>query len=244
MITRAQYKNSGRAKFKPFRGPLGSRKTPLSCATKSQSESVCACSPLPLGEGQGEGSLHHGEGTLHQSKSALPKTSNRSARSRSSAGFTLVEVALAVGITAFGIVAILGLFANGLQSSRAVANNTIAAAIGQNLINQFQSQSAVIPPNYYYARLAYCGSSLLQLKTTALNDPKDCYYDADGNPLGNSTSSDGGFQATYRIDSTSVAVTPLFKITVTVGWPTTTATATTHAPTLNTITNSTLVSFP
>ncbi len=65
-------------------------------------------------------------------------------------GFSLVEVALALGMVAFALTAVLGLVPIGLETSRAAINETRAAQIAQRLFTEFQSQSftAVTLPLY------------------------------------------------------------------------------------------------
>jgi hypothetical protein len=148
----------------------------------------------------------------------------------------LVEVALSVAITAVALLAILGLFSNGLQSSRGVANNTIAAAIGQNLIHQFQSQSMIGQATGAKLRFAYCKDVLLTLNCTTPVEQVGC-YDAEGNPLGNNpTDPKTTFEATCNIAAESTDTPPLYNLTVVVKWP--------LPGRANTMTFTTLVSFP
>lgn len=52
--------------------------------------------------------------------------------------FSLVEIALAVGICAFAIVAIMGLLSQGIGGFRTVMDRTICAQIAQRVINDAQ----------------------------------------------------------------------------------------------------------
>jgi uncharacterized protein (TIGR02598 family) len=62
------------------------------------------------------------------------------ARARhSSAGFSLVEVVMAVGIMALGVVTILGLLPHGLEMSRKTANEMAEARIIEHIVGEMQS---------------------------------------------------------------------------------------------------------
>ncbi len=55
------------------------------------------------------------------------------------AGFSLVEVVLAVGIMALGVVTILGLLPHGLEMSRKTANEMAEARIIEHIVGEMQS---------------------------------------------------------------------------------------------------------
>lgn len=58
---------------------------------------------------------------------------------RRSAGFSLVEVTLAVAIIALGLLAVLGLLPQGLNSARTAADNTLVATIVQDVFSMLRS---------------------------------------------------------------------------------------------------------
>lgn len=58
---------------------------------------------------------------------------------RFAAGFSLVEVVLAVGIMALGVVTILGLLPHGLEMSRKTANEMAEARIIEHIVGEMQS---------------------------------------------------------------------------------------------------------
>lgn len=60
-----------------------------------------------------------------------------------SAGFTLTEVVLALGIVAFALVAILGLLPLGLDHSRRAANSTAIATALEEINNRLHGQSII-----------------------------------------------------------------------------------------------------
>lgn len=58
---------------------------------------------------------------------------------RATGGFSLVEVVIAVAITALGVVTLLGLLPHGLELSRKTANELATTRIIQQLIGEVQS---------------------------------------------------------------------------------------------------------
>ena len=64
------------------------------------------------------------------------------AKRRSDSSFSLVEVVLALGVIAFSLVAILGVFPAGLASNRASINDTRAAQLVQAIIATIDAQCA------------------------------------------------------------------------------------------------------
>lgn len=61
-------------------------------------------------------------------------------RSRKLNGFTLVEVTIALGVVAFGFIAILGLLPTGLNTFRSAMDNSVGAQIAQKVINDAQQK--------------------------------------------------------------------------------------------------------
>jgi uncharacterized protein (TIGR02598 family) len=59
---------------------------------------------------------------------------------RPASGFSLVEVVVALGVIAFGLLAILGLFPTGLQSGRASIQETRANHLADQIFATFRSQ--------------------------------------------------------------------------------------------------------
>ena len=60
-------------------------------------------------------------------------------------GFTLIEVALALGVAAFALVAIIGLLPVGLQSNQASLEQTVAAALAANVVADLRATPVQIP---------------------------------------------------------------------------------------------------
>jgi uncharacterized protein (TIGR02598 family) len=134
--------------------------------------------------------------------------------------FTLVEVALAVAVTGFALIAILGLFSNGLQSSRGVANNAIAAAIGQNLINNFQSQSIATSTGYIRRGWPTItdATDCLFTRSDIISLAKNFYFNHDGSFIGIDTTNGALFLAACSI-KTNTVIPLTFQLTVEVKWP-------------------------
>lgn len=61
-------------------------------------------------------------------------------------GFALIEVALALGVAAFALVAILGLLPIGLQSNQASIERTAAATIAAGVVADLRAAPIEIPP--------------------------------------------------------------------------------------------------
>jgi len=71
------------------------------------------------------------------------------------AGFSLVEVVMAIGIAVFALVGIFALLQNGLATYRNAMNSTISASISQQVLSQylladFDKLSALPPQTSYY----------------------------------------------------------------------------------------------
>jgi len=59
---------------------------------------------------------------------------------QTSRAFSLVEVVIALGLFAFCVVAITGLFGVGLGASRSVANDAVAASLAESIYGAWQMQ--------------------------------------------------------------------------------------------------------
>jgi hypothetical protein len=69
-----------------------------------------------------------------------------SARGNHSLGFSLIEVALALGVAAFALVAIFGLLPIGLNSNHASTEQTAAATLAAGLVADLRATPVAIPP--------------------------------------------------------------------------------------------------
>src|SRR5579862_2206287 len=80
---------------------------------------------------------------LHDSSSSSPRPVASFDRKpapgrRARAGFTLVEVALSLGIFTFGITAVIGLLPMGLMTFRQAKDTSVGAEIAQRLFSEWE----------------------------------------------------------------------------------------------------------
>ena len=73
---------------------------------------------------------------------------------RSSSGFSLVEITLALGIVAFVLIAVLGLFGVGLDSSRRSASDTVISQVVNQVLSDTRTSDLPAPGDapleFYY----------------------------------------------------------------------------------------------
>ena len=143
-----------------------------------------------------------------------------SLKRKTARAFTLVEVALALGVMSVGIIAILGLLPSALQSARNAADNTVTATIVQDLFSTLRAQP------FTTASLSSLGGSSFQLNNPANTGTLN--FDQ----AGNVTNTSGSYLSYYRVVVTSASQAPFAKANVqaTVFWP---AWSSSHPP-LNT----------
>ena len=89
-------------------------------------------------------------------------------KSKHRSGFSLVEVVLALGVIAFSLVAILGVFPTGLASNRASINETRAAQLAQTIIATIDAQCATFSS-------VDCYDTLLDLTTLGTGDTRTLF---------------------------------------------------------------------
>ena len=70
-------------------------------------------------------------------------------RKQSDNAFSLIEVVLALAVSAIGLVAILGLLPQGLQASRDAADNTISATIVHDIFSTLRASPFLNATNVY-----------------------------------------------------------------------------------------------
>jgi len=90
----------------------------------------------------------------------IMKTSNRQSRPSRRAGFSLVEVALALGLVGYVLVALLGLFAIGVDSSRASVVDTAVARIARSVVATYDASGMVDDQVVYEKAYSYDGTLL------------------------------------------------------------------------------------
>lgn len=116
-------------------------------------------------------------------------------RTRTRAGFSLVEVMVALVVIAVGLIAIVGLIPQGIQSSRSAADNTLVATIVHDTFNGFRqlALTSTWPP---------------------LSAPQDIYYDVAGTNAAPAIP-----DRYYRIHLTPQSTPFLLVVTAVVTWP-------------------------
>jgi len=138
---------------------------------------------------------------------------DRAQRVLSSAGFSLVEVCLAVAVIAVGLLAVIGLFPQGLHAARNAADNTLSAMIVQDLMDDirlnstntnFKICSYCLPPH------AYLGDPL----TT--NDI--IWFDAQGDIVP-PYDTNGYFRVEIIYQPDPSDIPSLYKVAATMVWP-------------------------
>jgi uncharacterized protein (TIGR02598 family) len=111
-------------------------------------------------------------------------------------GFSLIEIMVALVVIAVGLIAIVGLIPQGIQSSRSAADNTLSATIVHDTFNELRRLALVNP----WPPLA--------------PPAQDIYYDVTGTN-GNPVPSD----RYYHILLTPQATPTLLVVTAVVTWP-------------------------
>ncbi len=131
---------------------------------------------------------------------------------RHRSGFTLVEVTLAIAVAMIGIVAVLGLLPQGMQSARSAVDNTITATIAENIFSQLRVGSFA---NNVICKDANCtGTLAFHLN---VSEAGSLNYDQSGLP----TNTNGGLS--YYLVNLTATNTPgnanLTLVQATIVWP-------------------------
>ena len=115
----------------------------------SRDTSCCSCASAVRGSSilRRNSALHRSAATPKGQKAAglrclLSPVSCLLSSARSA--FSLVEVAVAVAVIAIGLLVVIGLFPQGLQSARNAADNTLSATIVQNMFGQLRNGDFII----------------------------------------------------------------------------------------------------
>jgi uncharacterized protein (TIGR02598 family) len=106
---------------------------------------------------------------------------------RTRAGFSLIEVSIAMAVAAVGLIAIIGLLPPGIQSSRDAADNTIAASVVQDVFSTIRAASFtdvdLNTPFGFTGPGASTGPYNLQNAYPATPNPVKAYFDLSGGPV-------------------------------------------------------------
>lgn len=111
-------------------------------------------------------------------------------------GFSLIEIVLAIGIIAFAIVAIMGMFPVALRSAQESQRETRAALIAQDIysnIGSINGTNRTIP----LGTNAYVSINLATTNSVSIN------YDQDGTILGSGTAGGAIFRADISVSPDS-----------------------------------------
>jgi len=97
-------------------------------------------------------------------------------------GFTLVEIALALGVVSFALVAILGMLPMALSASRESRSQSRASLIGESIFSDLRSGTHAAAPVFLSKQITTPASA----KYLDLNSAQAAYiaYDGDGEPAG------------------------------------------------------------
>jgi len=131
-------------------------------------------------------------------------------------GFSLVEVVLAIGVIAFAIVAILGVFPLGLNAGHSAQDETRAPQIAQEIFDAISSQA---PTQFNKVVLPLASPSPppidLSSSTTQLNAPAAFLY-ADNNGQLSQSSSGATYTVSVATNSSPNGFDPSYANQVTV----------------------------
>ena len=132
--------------------------------------------------------------------------------------FSLVEVVLALGVIAVGVIAILGAFPTALQIGHSAQDETRATHIAQSLFGILVSQA---PTQFNNSQLHLADNTSLSIDLTAPPGTSTLCADNDGNPISATAQN-----ATYAITIYTNNSVPGFtdpasanEVTVRVLWP-------------------------
>jgi len=132
---------------------------------------------------------------------------------RGASGFSLVEVAIALGIVAFGLVAVLGLLPVGLNLAKDSSDEVIAVNI-----------MAAISADLKSAEPSEVQSRRYQIPLDHANDGS-AFFNLEGKWLGNTgTPVDAAFVARWKVRSRTASTPPVAHVVV--AWPAKAATGT------------------
>jgi type II secretory pathway component PulJ len=136
------------------------------------------------------------------------------------AGFSLVEITLALGVAAFCLVAILGMLPVGLKTQQTSSQQTTANAIISQILGDLRADVRLPPGQQAKSQESTAGLGL-HGHWADVATPDTLYFTSDGRKTGNLNAAtppaDAVFRATitYRLpptDTTSLA-------SITVSWP-------------------------
>ena len=136
-------------------------------------------------------------------------------RTRTRAGFSLVEIMVALVVIAVGLIAIVGLIPQGIQSSRSAGDNTLVATIVHDIFNTARSQP------FTHVSLSTFGSAFAGPYALQNSYSFQIYFDSSGlTPP--ATTADNYYRVTLNF--VPQGSLQLSLVTATVQWPVKSAT--------------------
>lgn len=132
-------------------------------------------------------------------------------RTGTQAGFSLVEIMVALVVIAVGLIAIVGLIPQGVQSSRSAGDNTLVATIVHDIFNTMRSQPFKTV-NLSAFGVAFTGPYNLQ---NSYNFP--IYFDSSGSSQ--PAAADNYYRVTLSFQPHPALPLSLSLVTAKVEWP-------------------------
>jgi len=117
-------------------------------------------------------------------------------------GFSLVEVTVALGLAAFGLLAIFALLPTGVNSNSDSVKSTLAAGLATTIVNDLQSANYGAPSPVYGIN-----------PDTVATDPPAMFFRADG---GTDTPANADFKGVTAIPKVAGKIS---QVRVVISWP-------------------------
>lgn len=126
------------------------------------------------------------------------------------AGFSLIEVTIALSVAAFCLLAILGLLQTGITSQRATVEQTAATGIASMVFSDLTASGTNESPRFKILRGGASGG------------PQTIYFDDGGKPtgsLGSAPTQDSRYRATVEVRPPASGTRAAASVRILVTWP-------------------------
>lgn len=133
----------------------------------------------------------------------MSQSAIRNPQSKISLGFTLVEVVLAMGVMAIGLIGVMGIFPTALNTARDSKQETRVAMLAQNIFSDLRARDAV-------EVVGATKTKFLNQTTSPVNLTN--YYTVDGTLT---SGTDAVFQADIAVEPGPTLLPDGFQVTVT-----------------------------